>query len=82
MFAPHAKISQGDPARLAAVLIDSPSKMAPTAAFAHFRDRTLVPMMQMHPDDPDLPKFLECVEAVLAWRAPIAPGNRFWRSDA
>jgi hypothetical protein len=43
--------------------------------------RTLLPMMQMRPDDPDLPRMLECVEAVLAWRANIAPGHRFWRPD-
>jgi hypothetical protein len=62
-------------------LIDPPSEMAATAAFLRFHDLTLLPMMAMHPDDPDLPRFLECVEAVLAWRATIAPEDRFWRAD-
>jgi hypothetical protein len=62
-------------------LIDPPSEMAATSAFIRFRDRTLLPMMAMYPDDPDLPKFLECVEAVLARRTAIAPEDRFWRSD-
>lgn len=60
-------------------LIHPPWEMAATSAFVRFRDRTLLPMMAMHPDDPDLPKFLECVEAVLAWRATIE--DRFWKPD-
>lgn len=62
-------------------LIPGPSKMAPTAAFVQFRDRTLLPMLAMHPDNPELPRFLECIEAVLAWRATVPLEERFWRLD-
>lgn len=62
-------------------LIDPPAEMASTAAFIRFRDPTLLPMIEADPGDPDLPKFLRCVEAVLAWRATIPAEKSFWRSD-
>ena len=40
-----------------------------------------LPIMAAHPDDPDLPSALQCVEAVLEWRATIPPEDRFWRQD-
>ena len=38
-------------------------------------------MIAARPDDSHLPKFHQCVEDVLAWRATIAPEDRFWRRD-
>ncbi|MGE0280208.1 MAG: hypothetical protein AB7P20_06290 [Rhizobiaceae bacterium] len=67
----HPKPSPDHFTRPLPYLIDCPSKMASSGKFLRFRDRTLVPLMQTHPDDPDLAKLLECVEAVLAWRATI-----------
>jgi len=60
-------------------LIEPPSEMASTAAFIRFRDRTLLPMIAADPGDPDLPRFLRCVETVLAWRATIPAEKSFWR---
>jgi len=62
-------------------LIHPPSKLASTAAWAAFRDRTLLPMIRHEPDDPNLPNFLKQVEAILAWRAGVAPEDRFWKAD-
>jgi len=62
-------------------LIHPPSEMASTAAFIRFRDRTLLPMIEATPDDPDLPKFLRCVESMLAWRATVPTKKIFWRPD-
>jgi len=62
-------------------LIHPPSRLASTAAWLRFRDRTLLPAMQLRPDDPNLPRFLAQVEVVLAWRATIPPEKRFWRPD-
>jgi hypothetical protein len=62
-------------------LIHPPSKLSSTASWISFRDKTLLPMMKERPDDPNLPNFLRQVEEVLAWRATIAPEDRFWRPD-
>jgi hypothetical protein len=58
---------------------DPPSFMAPTASLVRFRELTRFPLLEATPDDPNIPKFLRAVEVVLAWRATIAPGDRFWR---
>jgi hypothetical protein len=62
-------------------LIHPPSRLAPTARWIDFRDRTVLPMIEGRPDDPDLPNYLKQVEIVLAWRAAIAPKDRFWKPD-
>jgi hypothetical protein len=62
-------------------LIHPPAELSSTASWVSFRDKTLVPMIQHRPDDPNLPNFLKQVEAILAWRADIAPEDRFWKSD-
>jgi len=59
-------------------LIDPPGKLASTASWLRFRDETLL-MMRHMPDDPNLPKFLGQAERILAWRATIAPEDRFWK---
>jgi hypothetical protein len=63
-------------------LIHPPGKLSSTARWIDFRDRTLVPMIEHRPDDPNFPNFLKQVETVLAWRAGIAPEDRFWKADA
>lgn len=60
-------------------LIHPPSKLGSTAAWLSFRDETLLPMIEARPDDPNLPNFLRQVEAILAWRATVAPEDRFWK---
>jgi len=62
-------------------LIDCPSEFAPDSALIRFRDKTLLPLIATDPGDPDLPNFLKCIEDALAWRATIAPPDRFWRRD-
>ncbi len=63
-------------------LIHPPSRLSSAAAWAAFRDRTLLPMMRSRPDDPNLPNFLAQVEAILAWRSFVRPEHRFWKPDA
>jgi hypothetical protein len=62
-------------------LIHPPDKLSSTAAWIRSRDNTLLSMIDDHPDDPDLPNYLRCVEAILAWRAEVALEDRFWRAD-
>ncbi len=62
-------------------LIHPPSKLAATQSWIDFRDRTLLPLIAARPDDRHLPLFLARAEAVLAWRAGIAPEDRFWKAD-
>ena len=59
-------------------LVDPPGKLASTASWLQFRDETLL-MMRHMPDDPNLPKFLGQVEKILAWRASVSTGDRFWK---
>lgn len=63
-------------------LIHPPGKLSSTAAWIRFRDNTLLPMIDDHPDDRDLPNYLRCVVAILAWRAEVTPEDRFWRADS
>lgn len=60
-------------------LIDPTGKWSATASWISFRDRTLLPMMQLDPDDPNLPNFLRQVELILAWRATVPAEDRFWK---
>ena len=60
-------------------LIHPPSKFSATASWIRFRDKTLLPMMERRPDDPNLPNFLRQVEKILAWRATVPPEDRFWK---
>jgi hypothetical protein len=60
-------------------LIHPPSKLAPTASWLAFRDKTLLPMIAYRPDDPNLPNFLIQAERVIAWRANLPPEDRFWK---
>ncbi len=62
-------------------LIDPPSRLSSTARWRAFRDKTLLPAIAAMPDDPDLPRFLEQTEKILAWRATIAPERRIWKAD-
>ncbi len=62
-------------------LIHPPSKLSATARWVAFRDKTLLPMIAAEPHDPNLPNFLQQAEAILAWRATIAPEERFWKAD-
>jgi hypothetical protein len=52
-----------------------------TASWPQFRDKTLLPMIRHAPDDPNLPNFLKQVEMILAWRATVAPEDRFWKAN-
>jgi hypothetical protein len=49
-------------------LIHPPSRLSSTARWREFRDKTLLPLIDARPDDPNLPRFLEQTETVLAWR--------------
>lgn len=49
-------------------VIHPPSKLSSTASWIRFRDKTLLPVIQHRPEDPNLPNFLKQVEAILAWR--------------
>jgi hypothetical protein len=60
-------------------LIDPPGNFSSTASWIRFREKTLLPMMQDSPDDPNLPNFLRQVEIILAWRETVSPEDRFWR---
>ena len=60
-------------------LIHPPSKLASSASWRAFRDRTLLPSIQEEPDDPNLPRFLHQVEVILAWRATVPLEDRFWK---
>lgn len=62
-------------------LIDPPSRLASSARWVKFRDRTLLPMIEARPDDPHLPLFLAQTEKILAWRATVAPERRIWKAD-
>jgi hypothetical protein len=62
-------------------LIHPPSRLSSTAKWIDFRERTLLPMMQHRPGDPNLPNSLKQVEAILIRRAAIAPEYRFWKAD-
>jgi hypothetical protein len=62
-------------------LIHPPSKLSATASWLGFRDKTLLPMIRHSPDDPNLPNFLKQVEMIVAWRATVAPEDRFWKAD-
>jgi hypothetical protein len=62
-------------------LIHPPSKLSATMRWVAFRDKTLRPMIAAEPEDPNLPNFLIQVEAILAWRATIAPEDCFWKAD-
>ena len=67
--------------RVLPYLIHPPSRMSATMRWVAFRDKTLRPMIAAEPDDPNLPNSLKQVEAILAWRATIAPEDRFWKAD-
>jgi hypothetical protein len=62
-------------------LIHPPSRSAATRRWLDFRDRTVLPMIKVHPEDANLPRFLAQVEAILAWREKIVPEERFWKPD-
>ena len=62
-------------------LIHPPSRLASTARWLKFRDSTLLTLIEAMPDDPNLPRFLEQTENILAWRATIPASERFWKAD-
>jgi len=55
--------------------------LSPTASWISYRDKTLLPLIQENPDDPNLPNYLAQAEKVLVWRATIPPEDRFWKAD-
>lgn len=60
-------------------LIHPPGKLSATASWLRFRDKTLLPMIERRPDDPNLQNLLTQVENILAWRATVPAEDRFWR---
>ena len=60
-------------------LIHPPGKLSATASWLRFRDKTLLPMMERRPDDPNLRNFLTQVERILGWRAAVPAEDRFWK---
>jgi hypothetical protein len=62
-------------------LFEPPSELASTREWLQFRDEILWSRMAVHPHDPNLPRFLQQTNVILAWRATVAPEDRFWRSD-
>jgi len=52
-----------------------------TAAWERLRVKTLRPLITEKPDDPNLPNFLKQAEVILAWRATVAPEDRFWKAN-
>jgi hypothetical protein len=60
-------------------LIHPPAKLSATASWLRFRDKTLLPIIESHPDDPNLRHFLRQVENILAWRNTVPPQDRFWK---
>jgi hypothetical protein len=62
-------------------LLHPPSRLSSTASWISYRDKTLLPLMQGKPDDPNLPNYLAQVVKILAWRAEIPPEDRFWKPD-
>jgi hypothetical protein len=62
-------------------LIHPPSKLSSSASWKAFRDKTILPMMRLEPDDPNLPNFLRQVEVILSWRATVPAEERFWKAD-
>ncbi len=62
-------------------LIHPPGRNAATRSWIDFRDRTVLPMIEVHPDDANLPRFLARAEEILAWREKIRPEERFWKPD-
>lgn len=50
-----------------------------SAAHLEPQDKTVRPLMRMHPDDPNAANLLKQIEAILAWRATIPPENHFWK---
>jgi hypothetical protein len=61
-------------------LIHPPGKLSATASWLRFRDKTLLPMSERRPDDPNVRNFLRQVESILAWRAALPPEDRFWKT--
>jgi hypothetical protein len=62
------------------LLLESPTNWSSTASWEKFRDYVIRRAVEL-PDDPDLPNYRACAEAVLAWRATVAPEDWFWRED-
>jgi hypothetical protein len=62
-------------------LIHPPSKLSSTASWIFFRDKTVLPMLQRRPEDPNLLNFLKQIEAILTWRASVSAEERFWKPD-
>ena len=52
-------------------LIHPPGKLSSTASWLCFRDKTLLPMIQHRPDDPNLPNFSRRLKASLLGVRPF-----------
>ena len=63
-------------------LIHPPWEDAASERFIAFRDRTLIPMVEAHPDDLFLRGMLEGLERRLAWRETVPDAWRFWRDGS
>lgn len=60
-------------------LYDPPSDIASTARWRRWRDG--MAESAFHSDDPNYSAFLQAADALLAWRAALAPEDHFWRPD-
>ena len=80
LFREHPPVSP-DLTGPADYLMNPPSIFAANAHFINFRDEAIIPLIAARPDNPDFPNYLKNIEAILTWRATIAPEDRFWRTD-
>ena len=62
-------------------LIHPPSKLGATSRWLDFRDRTLIPMREMRPDDRFLAALAEQIERIIDWRDKVPTEARFWKAD-
>ena len=60
-------------------LIHPPSQWATTEQHERFH-KMLVELIAYRPEDAHYPLFLACSERVLAWRATLAPEDRYWET--
>jgi hypothetical protein len=60
-------------------LIDPPSQWATTEQHERFR-KSMAEAVAASPENPHYPLYLACSERVLAWRATLAPADRYWET--
>ena len=62
-------------------LIHPPTRLSATSRWIAFRDRTVIPLLDLRPDDLWLRAMARQIEAILAWRKAQPPADRFWKAD-